>query len=157
MITLSTLGSIDLRDASGRPIQHVLVQPKPLALLVYLAVAEPRGFHRRDKLVALFWRELDGAHARAALRAAVHRLRASLGDDVIISRGTEEIALAEDKLRCDVCVFDRLLREQQPQQALSLYRGHFLEGLYVPEATAELEHWVADVRERVRTAAVAGC
>jgi DNA-binding SARP family transcriptional activator len=39
MISLRLLGSIDLRDADGRPIEAVLRRPKLLALLAHLAVA----------------------------------------------------------------------------------------------------------------------
>ena len=55
MIELRTLGAVDLRSADGVELRAVLVQPKRTALLAYLAVADPRGFHRRDSLLALFW------------------------------------------------------------------------------------------------------
>ncbi|HWH03164.1 MAG TPA: hypothetical protein VN674_05695, partial [Gemmatimonadales bacterium] len=86
MIELLTLGGIDLKE-EGRDLSEALVQPKRFALLAYLAVAQPFGFHRRDRLVALFWPELDQEHARTALRKAVHGLRAVLGEDAIIGRG----------------------------------------------------------------------
>src|SRR2546425_9525676 len=78
MIELRTLGVVDLRDRDGRELRAVLAQPKRLALLVYLAVARPRGFHRRDTLLALFWPELEQGRARAALRKAVLVVRQGL-------------------------------------------------------------------------------
>src|SRR2546425_2770560 len=79
MIELRTLGAVDLRDGDGREVRTVVAQPKRLALLVYLAVARPRGFHRRDTLLALFWPELDQERGRAALRKAAHVVRQGLG------------------------------------------------------------------------------
>jgi DNA-binding SARP family transcriptional activator len=54
MIRLRTLGALDLRDADGQELRGVLAQPKRAALLAYLALATPRGYHRRDTLLALF-------------------------------------------------------------------------------------------------------
>jgi len=70
MIELSVLGPIQLRGADGHELSAVLAQPKRLGLLIYLAAARPRGFHRRDKLVTLFW----GACIRS-----VSRVRAGHG------------------------------------------------------------------------------
>ena len=71
VICLSTLGQTDLRAADERTILSVLAQPKRFALLVYLAVEASGGFARRDRLVALFWPELDHSRARANLRKAL--------------------------------------------------------------------------------------
>ena len=65
MIELRTLGGLDLHDAQGRELRVILAASKRAALLTYLAVATPRGFHRRDTLLALLWPELDREHARA--------------------------------------------------------------------------------------------
>src|SRR5687768_2785242 len=74
ILELRTLGAIELQDARGQTIEKVLHQPKRLALLVYLAVAAPRGLHRRDSIVALFWPELSEKRARNALSKAIHFL-----------------------------------------------------------------------------------
>ena len=78
-LELRVLGAMGLRSAAGDDVDALLTQPKRLALLVYLAAATPRGFHRRDKLLALFWPELDQEHARASLRKAVYVVRQALG------------------------------------------------------------------------------
>ena len=90
MLKLQLFGSLDLMDA-GRDVAPVLRRPKTLALLAYLASARPRGFHRRDALLALFWPDLDQAHARNALRQTVHTLRHVLGPEVVTGRGEEEL------------------------------------------------------------------
>src|SRR5919205_360129 len=72
MIELRLFGAASLDSSDpGREreeLQALLTQPKRLALLAYLAVATPRGFHRRDRLLGLFWPELDEERARAAAR-----------------------------------------------------------------------------------------
>src|SRR5688572_5025810 len=78
MTRLRLLGGVDLRTGAGVELRGVLAQPGQLALLAYLAAARPRGFHRRDKLIGLFWPEATQERARNALRQAVHRLRRAL-------------------------------------------------------------------------------
>ena len=51
MIQLRLLGSVGLTGPAGEELPAVLRQPKRLALLAYLAVALPRGYHRRDTLL----------------------------------------------------------------------------------------------------------
>lgn len=58
MIKFRLLGSVDLKGPDGAP-RSVLAQPKRAALHAYLAVSAPNGFHRRDKLLGLFWPESD--------------------------------------------------------------------------------------------------
>src|SRR3954467_9079489 len=93
MIRLRTLGSLDLRGPDGQELRGLLAQPKRAALLAYLTLASPRGPHRRDKLVALFWPELDDDHARNALSQAVRFLRRSLGGSVLASRNGDELSV----------------------------------------------------------------
>src|SRR5213594_3667942 len=73
MIELRLLGTLDLKGAEGRAVHSILAQPKRLALLAYLAVHTAGA--RRDSVVALFWPELDTAHARGALRQSLRFLR----------------------------------------------------------------------------------
>src|SRR5881296_3721907 len=106
MIEFRLLGILHLTDAEGREVTSLLTRSRRLALLAYLAAARPRGLHRRDTLLALFWPELDQEHARAALRQALHVLRTALGADVVVTRGDDDIGLNVDHLRCDVVAFD---------------------------------------------------
>src|SRR2546425_1045836 len=96
MIEFRLLGTLHLTDAEGREVTSLLTRPRRLALLAYLAAATPRGLHRRDSLLALFWPELDQEHARAALRQALHVVRDALGADVIVTRGDEEVGRSEE-------------------------------------------------------------
>src|SRR5438128_11786783 len=140
MIELRLLGRLSLTSADGRDVRALLGQPRRLALLAYLAAATPRGFHRRDSLLALFWPEIDQEHARAALRQALHVVRDALGADVIVTRGDEEVGLDFERIWCDVVAFDRAVAAEQFSEALDLYRGDLLEGFFIPDA-GEFEHW----------------
>ena len=152
MIEFRLLGSLHLTDATGREVKSLLTRPRRLALLAYLAAAMPRGLHRRDTLLALFWPELDGEHARAALRQALHVLRSALGGDVIVTRGDEEIGLDFDAMRCDVVEFDQAVAAARPAEALGLYRGALLEGFLISGAP-DFERWQDQERARLQQAA----
>ncbi|HEY7635921.1 MAG TPA: BTAD domain-containing putative transcriptional regulator [Gemmatimonadales bacterium] len=152
-VELWLLGAPSVRSPAGPEATGVLAQPKRLALLAYLAAAFPYGFHRRDTLLALFWPEADQGHARTALRKALHFLRHELGPSSILSRGDEEIGLADTGVWCDVREYERALEEGRPAEGLALYRGDLLPGLFISDAP-EFERWLADVRARLRTRAV---
>lgn len=149
MIELRVLGSVDLRGADGARIGSVLAQPKRLALLVYLAVAAPDGYVRRDTLLALFWPESDEERARGALRQAVRYLRRSLGDAAIVGRGDDELGVDVDVLRCDVVELRRALREGDDASALARYGGELLPGFNV-DGAPEFERWLELYRRELR-------
>jgi serine/threonine-protein kinase len=153
MIELRTLGALELRGADGHEFRRVLQQPKRLALLAYLAVSTPRRFHRRDTLLGIFWPELDSDHARAALRRSLYFLRRSLGENVIVGRGDEEIGLASGALWCDTTAFEEALGAGEIASALELYRGDLLQGFYISGAP-EFERWLERERARLLERAV---
>src|SRR5437870_13356038 len=152
MIEFRMLGTLNLTGAGARELPVPLAQPRRLALLAYLAAATPRGFHRRDSLLALFWPELDQSHARAALRQALHVLREELGANVLMSRGDDEVGLDFDVVRCDVAAFDCAVAAGRLTEALDLYRGELLEGFFISGAP-EFERWQDDERRRLRETA----
>jgi TolB-like protein/DNA-binding SARP family transcriptional activator/Tfp pilus assembly protein PilF len=127
----------------------LLARPKLVALLAYLAVARPRGFHRRDRIVAVFWPELDQAHARNALRQAVHHLRATLGPDVLVARGDEELAVDPARVHCDVARLDDLLTQGREAEALELARGELLPGFHLSDAP-DFERWLDEERAHIQ-------
>jgi DNA-binding SARP family transcriptional activator/Tfp pilus assembly protein PilF len=149
MIKLQVLGSFDVRDAQGRPVEELLTQPKRAALLCYLALARPVGLQRRDTLTALFWPELDQARARGALRQALYRIRQALGEDAIVSRGTEEVGVAPAAVGCDAVHFETAAMSGDAASAVALYRGHLLPGFFI-DAAPEFDHWLDNERARLR-------
>ena len=148
MVQLRLLGSAEIVGSDGRNV-GALRQPKRMALLAYLAVARPRGFHRRDKVLSIFWPELDEHRARNSLSQALHVLRTAVGEGVVLTRGEDEIAVAGEQLRCDVIEFEQAANTHDGERALSLYRGDFLDGLNVSGAP-DFERWVDTERMRLR-------
>ena len=61
--TLLLLGGFELTLSSGAPV--ILPRRKAQALLAYLA-CHPGQAHRRDKLAALLWPDLEDALAQSA-------------------------------------------------------------------------------------------
>jgi DNA-binding SARP family transcriptional activator/tetratricopeptide (TPR) repeat protein len=154
-VRFRTLGTIDLRPAhgSGAELRAVVSQPKRLALLAYLAVATPRGFHRRDTLLGLFWPELDLDQGRHALRQSLHFLRPRLGPGVVVRRGDEVVGLDPGMLWCDAPAFEQALDENQPAAALELYAGDLLPGFFVSGLAPEFDQWLESERARLRARA----
>src|SRR5690242_2504246 len=126
MIELRLLGTVTLEGLDRRAAEQLLGQTKPLALLAYLAVASPPGFHRRDRLLGFFWPELDQEHARSALRKGIHEIRRALGGETLRARGDEEIGLDEAVVWCDAPDFDRAVQAGKYARALELYGGELL-------------------------------
>ena len=154
MFRLKLLGSLDISGADGTPDGAPLRRLKPLVLLAYLAASRPRGFHRREKLTALFWPELSTDRARAALRTSLSRLRDDFGDDHFTVRGTAEIAVNPERLWCDVAAFDLAVVESRFEDAVALYSGPLLDGVHVEGTGAELEDWIEAERMRLMRDAV---
>jgi DNA-binding SARP family transcriptional activator len=150
MIELRILGVLDLRTADGRPLDEALTRSKRIALLAYLATARPLGFHRRDKLVTLFWPDLDKERARGALRTTLSRLRDDLGDDVIESRGVEEIAIRRDRVWCDAAALREHIGQGDVLEAAALYGGAMLDGVHVSGTSEEFEQWLSAERDAIR-------
>ena len=149
MIALRTFGALELTSTDGNVVSSVLAQPRRAALLCYLALATPRGFHRRDSLFALFWPENDAEQARHALRQSVYFLRRALGPMAIVSRGGDELSLASGHVRCDVWEFESALDQGRVTEALALYRGELLAGFHISDAP-EFERWLEAERCRLR-------
>ncbi len=150
MIEFRTLGTACLSGDSGAAIR---LQPKLVALLAYIGGERIGTPVRRDALLGLLWPEMDEARARNALSQALHRLRSRLPEDVLLTRGKEEIEIDGDRFRCDATAFERAASEGRPAVALRLYGGEFLKAFHLSNA-AEFQHWLDDRRERYRRMAL---
>src|SRR2546427_3571221 len=151
MIEFRMLGPLHLTDAAGHERKGFRTRSPRLALLAYLPAPPPRRFHRRDSLLALFWPELDQEHARAALRQALHVIRGTLGNDVVVTRGDEEIGLDVSLLWCDVMAFDDAIAAGQLGPAVDCYKGDLLDGFFISGA-GDFERWLERERARLREA-----
>src|ERR1700736_2707690 len=152
LIELRTLGTLDLHSVEGRELHSLLAQPKRVALLAYLCIAKPHGFHRRDTLLGLFWPNSDQEHARASLRKSLHILRRALGDDAVLSRGDEEVAVDFHLVSCDATIFEASVKANRLQEALDLYWGDLLAGFFIDEAP-EFDQWLHSERRMLRVCA----
>jgi Tol biopolymer transport system component/DNA-binding SARP family transcriptional activator len=148
VIVLRTLGRIDLEDADGKRLDRVVVQPKRLALLTYLVVHTPHGFHSREMLLGVFWAERDTEHARRALRQALYFLRHELGSGVLVNRGDGDVGIDRAAVWCDVCAFREAVEANELERAAKVFAGPFWSGIAVSEAP-EFDRWVDAERDRL--------
>jgi serine/threonine-protein kinase len=155
MHKLYLLGGIDLRAESGdKETGVVLAQSKAVATLAYLALSTRGRHQRRDRIVWLLWPELDQEHARAALRKVLHVLRGVLGDEVIESRGDEELALSTDALLCDAAAFRDACEKGALAAALKMYVGELMPGFHLP-GCGDFDLWLEEQRRDLRERAAA--
>lgn len=147
----------------GRP--HIVLnaaaslQPlagKSLALFCYLAVTGQT--HARTSLAGLLWGELPEADARNNLRVSLSKLRQHLDLYLLINHETVSFNKTSPHW-LDVQAFEKGLRnpgdETVLRQALSLYKGDFLQELYVRDAPV-FEDWVTQQRNRLHNQVVQG-
>jgi Tol biopolymer transport system component/DNA-binding SARP family transcriptional activator len=100
-------------------------------------------------LLALFWPEADTTHARTSLRNALYALRQSLGDQILRTRGDEEIAVNPDVVRTDLAAVLESLREGRTDDALASYGGDLLPGLIPPDSDGFMR-WLDSERTRLK-------
>jgi DNA-binding SARP family transcriptional activator len=143
--SLRLLGTASLEGSDAAAA--LPAQPKRFALLAWLAAAQPEGWQRRDRALALFWPDHEPTAARNALRQSLHALRGALDDDAIVTRGDEEIGIDRNVISCDVSAFHEALSAGRLARALELYRGDLLEGLHV--RAAGFERWLESERARL--------
>jgi len=146
-LKLTTLGGVGFLVRT-EATDELLAQPKRMALLIFLACAKPE-LHRRDELLALFWPDLPDAAARNALSQSLHVLRRTLGDEVIATRGAQEVGVASGVIECDAERFDSRFESGALEEAVALYTGPFLPAFHVNDAGG-FESWMELERTRLQ-------
>lgn len=149
MIRLRTFGICQIEKTVGDDVTVLELQPAATAVLAYLAIARPPGRRRRDELLGIFWPELDDNRARTALRKTLHRIRAVLGEDVVLAHGTDSLELSSINFQCDTRHFENAFQAGNLQECMAWYRGDLLPGFYGPE-TDSFERWLTAEREHYR-------
>ena len=147
---LTVLGRLELTDATGADQLHHLSQPKRLALLLYLAVARPARYHRRDALLALLWPELDGASGRRALRQAIYYLRTRLGAATLPARGVDELGVDPEAITSDLVAFELAMTQGRWLDALRLHQGPLVPGFHCEAASPDYSDWLDRRRRAIR-------
>ena len=149
MLRLVTFGGLSLESANEAVAPRLSAQR--LALLAVLA-AEGEGDRHvtRERLTGLFWPDVDEERARHSLRQATYTLRHEVGRDII--RSDFALSLDPSAITADVIAFRAALARGDRAAAVTLVRGPFLAGFYLPGA-APFQRWVEDERARLHTAA----
>jgi DNA-binding SARP family transcriptional activator/TolB-like protein len=145
MLRLLTLGRATVVSESQDDVAPVATQRRTLALMSVLAVTGQTGISR-ERLVALFWPDADTDRGRHALAQTLHASRRSLGCDELFAVDNG-ICLRADRMTSDVGDLEKML-SQDPETAVGLYHGPFLDGFFLPGA-AEFERWSAAQRTRI--------
>lgn len=146
MFILRMLGGLSL---DGPRVPARAAQRRRLALLARLA-ATPGASVPRDKLLGLLWPDVPQEDARHRLATALTDLRKALGEDAFISRG-DEVGVAPGVLTTDVARFESAIEARDWEEAVFLYAGPFLDGVYVNGAP-EFDHWVDSRRDALERA-----
>jgi TolB-like protein/DNA-binding SARP family transcriptional activator len=149
MLRLHTFGCCFL-DRDGSRLDGVSGQRKGLALLAVLAASGARGVSR-ETLLALLWPESDQERARLSLNQLVHALRQQVRTPDLLDT-TAELRLNPAHVTSDVAAFREALHRGDPEAAVALYEGPFLDGFYV-KGTDDFERWAATERAALARAA----
>ena len=121
---------------------------KATALLAYLA--ETRAPVARDVLAALLWPEAEEAAARARLRRTLHRIRETLGLEIVIADRTTLRLNAAADLHLDTQRFEHACGAGDFEKASKLYGADFLAGFSI-EGCPDFEEWAFFQRESLRS------
>jgi len=149
MFQLQAFGEPVLINERGIHLEVFPRQTKRMALLVYLACDDQIRPHRRDAVVTMFWPEANQQRGRNALRQAIHVIRDSLGPEVLLGNGDQELKVNRKVLESDVARFSRAVAHGSYEAALSLHQTEFLQGFHLPGAE-EFEAWADHRRNRLR-------
>jgi DNA-binding SARP family transcriptional activator/tetratricopeptide (TPR) repeat protein len=98
-------------------------------------------------LLALFWPESDTDRARHALDQTLYSLKKDLGADALVV-GREEPAFNPAAITSDVEEFQTALARGDRVAAVELYKGPFLDGVFITGAPG-FERWVDEERARL--------
>lgn len=145
MIRLRTLGSPSL-ERGADSLSGAARQRRVLGLLAFVAAARDRGVSR-DSVLAVLWSESDPEKARQALTQALYHARRAVEEEALFHAGAD-LRLNTSVFTTDVWEFEDALSRSEPERAVALYEGSFLEGFYVNDAP-EFERWVAIERARL--------
>ena len=116
------------------------------AMLAYLVLTGRT--HGREKLADFLWDDRTQKRALSNLRSLLAQLPDEIKPYLDITRKT--IGLQADMpLWVDVLAFRDLVAQEAYAEALNLYKGDFLEGVYIRESRG-LDEWAATERERLR-------
>jgi len=137
MLQMNLLGELEV-IIDGKPLNYQ--SQRGLALLVLLILSKNETMSRQE-LIRYLWQESDQPR-NGNLRVLLNRLKCLVGEQHLI--------ITNDKLKLsnafsDINQFTRLKAQRTPQayqEAIKLYRNHFLINLDLRAANPEWEAWL---------------
>ena len=94
----------------------------------------------RDEVAGMFWASSNEQNAKISLRNALHKIRKSFREDVILSPNKSILTLNKDlDIEIDVEKF-----QKDPLSNFEVYTGDFLKGFYVKESI-DFDYWVLEI------------
>jgi DNA-binding SARP family transcriptional activator/TolB-like protein len=144
-LRLSTFGSVYL-SRDGEILTGPAGQRRLLAILTILASVGDRGMSR-DKLLGLLWSEGEPDKSRHALTQSLYHIRKALGVERIFLSGGD-LRIDPAAMTSDVGDFQLALAQGRLADAVSAYRGPFLDGFYL-NGDPDFEFWAATERDRL--------
>jgi DNA-binding SARP family transcriptional activator/tetratricopeptide (TPR) repeat protein len=151
---LTTLGGLALRLPDGGAGDTLDPHRQKLALLTVIALS--RRAPTRDQLVGLFWADQPEDRARHSLSNALSHLRRLLGRHAI-RPNRDAIALERGvPLTVDAVEFEGAVSRGDWAEAVALYGGPFLDGVYVGGAL-EFDRWADGERGRLESLYLKAC
>lgn len=130
---------------------QMLKRPKLVALFAAVALGD-RAVRGRDRLMAMFWPDSTPSRASHSLSQALYEIKEDLGE--VIERHGDYLVADSAQVWCDVVAFEEAVAEGRHKDAVGLYRGDLLEGLYLSDAP-DFEQWVEGARTALRRTAAA--
>ena len=149
---LRLLGGFELEGGNGGR----LPTRKSKALLAYLALSAGRP-HRRDKLATLLWGDKSDSRANHNLAQTLYLIRKTLASNSAspVNTDIQTVTLISSWAETDVAAFEQQVAVGTVEgfaRAVELYRGDFLEGLYLQEST--FAEWLQGEKARLRKMAL---
>jgi DNA-binding SARP family transcriptional activator/predicted ATPase len=148
-LELCTFGGFALRRA-GAPVAEPRSRSAK-ALLVLLACR--RRPHPRAELATAFWPDRPDDLARTNLRSALYRIRACIGDALVLSRDSVAI---DPGLAVDAAVFEAAVAVGDFEAAHGAYRGPFLTGFHY-DGSPTIDNWISAEAARYHELAMTSC
>ncbi|MEO8692078.1 MAG: BTAD domain-containing putative transcriptional regulator [Acidimicrobiales bacterium] len=144
VVRFGVLGALDVQRDGATVAVGSLNQRRLLSALLVHSGAVVSA----DRLADIVWSGAPPPSAGASLQTYVSRLRALLGPDVIVTRPPGYLL---DAAWVDAHEFERLLREQSPEEAIALWRGRpfaeFADDEWARPTVVRLEELHATARE----------
>jgi len=155
-LRLDLLGDLQIRSGNGTLV--AVGAKKSQALLAYLGV-RPSSRISREKIAALLWSSTGPDQARQSLRQTLSTLRKELvtlsPDEKILIEEGDLLGLDDALVECDVARFESLVgvgTEEALSEAVTCYRGDFLEGFTINEE--RFDQWLLAERDRLHRVAL---